>query len=237
MIYVTSEIEQSVSIVDPTTKTVVASIPTGKPESHNVAVSHDGRRAYTSNVNSGTVSVLDVKARKLVTIIQVAEGSYASPLGDKDPRKDWKVQRIAVSPDDQTVFTCDWTKSQLVAISTSTNTVMGRAQLAAPCYGEAITADGKWALVPVIANQVAVVDLRQMKVARTVEMPSAPQQVLIRLDGAEAYVSCHGAQGDKEKVAFVRTSDWTVDHIVDTGYWPDGLAWSALNPDSLRPGQ
>ena len=61
MIYVTTEIEQSVSIVDPKTKTVVASIPTGKPESHNVAVSHDGRRAYTSNVNSGTVSVLDLK--------------------------------------------------------------------------------------------------------------------------------------------------------------------------------
>ena len=170
-------------------------------------------------------------------MIQVAEGSYVAPLGDKDPRKDWKVQRIAVSPDDQTVFTCDWTKSQLVAIAASTNTVTGRAQLAAPCYGEAITADGKWAVAPVIANQLAVVDVRQMKVVRTVKMPSPPQEVMIRPDGAEAYVSCHGPQGEKEKVVFVRISDWTVDHIVDTGYWPDGLAWSALNPESLHSAQ
>ena len=110
MIYVTSEVEQSVSIVDPKKRAAIGSIPTGKPESHNVAVSHDGRRAYTSNVNSGTISVMDVKARKLITTIQVAQGSSAIGLADKDPRKDWKVQRVAVSPDDQTVFTCDWTR-------------------------------------------------------------------------------------------------------------------------------
>ena len=55
--------------------------------------------------------------------------------------------------------------SELVAISTSTNTVKGRVHLAAPCYGEAITADGKFALAAVTANQLAVVDLQQMSVA------------------------------------------------------------------------
>ncbi len=40
-------------------------------------ISHDGKRAYTSNVGSGTVSVLDLAARKTVKVIPVAEYSAA----------------------------------------------------------------------------------------------------------------------------------------------------------------
>ena len=61
--------------------------------------------------------------------------------------------------------------------------------------------------------------------------------MLIRPDGKEAYVSCHGPQPENEKVVFVGMADWSIDHVVDMGYWPDGLGWSALNPESLHSPQ
>ncbi len=60
----TTELDQSVTIIDPKTLKIVGSIPTGQPESHMLTISHDGLRGYTANVGPGTVSVLDIKARK-----------------------------------------------------------------------------------------------------------------------------------------------------------------------------
>ena len=41
---------------------IVETIPTGQQESHMLAITHDGRRGYTSNVGAGTVSALDLEA-------------------------------------------------------------------------------------------------------------------------------------------------------------------------------
>jgi hypothetical protein len=93
---VTTELEHAVTIVDPKTLRVVGTVPTGQAESHMLAISHDGRRGYTSNVGPGTVSVLDLEKRKLLAIIPVSENA----------------QRISISRDDRWVFTADQTKPQ-----------------------------------------------------------------------------------------------------------------------------
>ncbi len=72
------------------------------------------------------------------------------------------------------------------------------------------------------ANKVAVVDLRAMKVARTIDVPAAPQEVVIRPDGKIAYVSCDASH----KVAAIRTSDWKVESLIEAGAGADGLAWA-----------
>ena len=60
-------------------------------------------------------------------------------------------------------------------------------------YGAAATADGKWLLIAIPAtDEVAVVDLAAMKVARTIKVPARPQEVLIQPGAAVAYVSCIG---------------------------------------------
>src|SRR5450432_1108602 len=59
-LYVTTELSQSLDAIDPTTRKVVAVNPTGQPESHMFVITPDGGRAYTANVHSGTVSVLDL---------------------------------------------------------------------------------------------------------------------------------------------------------------------------------
>ena len=71
-------------------------------------------------------------------------------------------------------------------------------------------------------KQVAVLNLRTMKVEHTVDVPASPQEVLIRPDGAVAYVSCDASH----QVAEIRTSDWKVARLIDAGPGADGLAWA-----------
>jgi YVTN family beta-propeller protein len=220
LIYVTTEMANSVSIVDPKTLKVVGSIPTGHETSHNVIISHDGERGYTSNVYSGTVSVLDIPGRKLVATIPVA--TTGTPMS-KD-RPNWRVQRISISNDDKWVFTADWTSSEVAAIDTATNTVKARVPIPSPGYGSVSTKDGKYLIICAeTASKVAIIDLATLKVVRTIDVPPTPQEVVLRPDGLMAYVSCDKAQ----EVVEIRVSDWTIDKTFDTGNYPDGMAWAA----------
>ena len=64
-LYVTTEITNTVTVIDPKTNQIVDRIPTGQPESHMLALTRDGKRAYTSNVHVGTVSAIDLSAKKV----------------------------------------------------------------------------------------------------------------------------------------------------------------------------
>jgi len=207
LLYVTTELDQSVTAVDPRTLKVVGSVPTTQAESHMLAITHDGRRGYTANVGPGTVSVLDLTARKTITVIAIAS----------------IVQRISISNDDSMVFTSDQTKSQLAVIVTSTNKLKAWVPLPASGYGTASTIDGRLLLVamPSVAK-VAVIDLGTLRVVRTVDVPRGPAEILIRPDGLVAYVSCPPSN----KVAVIDLAQWKVEALIDAGKYADGLAWA-----------
>ena len=208
LLYVTTELDKTVTVVDPRTWKIVGTVPTGQEQSHMLAVSHDGRLGYTANVGPGTVSVLNLVGRKTVAVIPVSG----------------EVQRISISTDDKLVFTSDQTKPQLAVIDTATNTVKTRVPLPGLGYGTAPTPDGRWLLVAVpSANQVAVVDLGKMQVVRRIDVPAIPQEVLIRPDGKIAYVSCNKSG----KVAAIDLAKWNVQDLIVVGKYADGLAWAA----------
>lgn len=208
LLYVTTELENSVTVIDPVTLKILATIPTGQAESHMFVITHDGKRGYTSNVGSGTVSVLDIAQRKVLTTISVA------PV----------AQRLSLSVDDRWLFTADQTKPRLAVIDTKTDKVSRWIELPGIGYGTAPSPDGRWLMVALLkANQVGVIDLQTMTMARTLDVPAAPQEVLVRPDGAEAYVSCD-ASG---KVAVIDLKNWTVAKLIEAGRGADGLAWAA----------
>ena len=208
MLYVTTELDQTVTVIDPRTLKIVGTVPTGQKESHMLVISRDGKRGYTSNVGAGSVSVLDLAARKTIAVIPISSES----------------QRIAISNDDKMVFTSDQTKPQLAVIDTATNQIKTWVPLPAVGYGTSPTPDGRFLLVALPkANQLAVVDLASLKVVRTVDVPDDPVKVLARPDGKVAYVSCSRAK----QVAVVDLSQWKVDSLIDAGKGVDGLAWAA----------
>jgi YVTN family beta-propeller protein len=208
LLYVTTELNNSVTVIAPDTLKIVATIPTGQAESHMLAISRDGRRGYTANVGPGTVSVLDLEGRKVLTTIPISR----------------QTQRISLSVDDRWVFTSDQTKPQLAVIDTRTNGVSAWVQMPATGYGTAPTPDGHWLLVALPGVQkVGVVDLDSMKLARTIDVPRSPQEVLVRPDGAVAYVSCDASK----QVAAIDLKNWKIEKLIDAGRGADGLAWAA----------
>jgi DNA-binding beta-propeller fold protein YncE len=207
LLYVTTELDKSVTVIDPKTRKILGAVPTGQEESHMLVLSHDGKRGYTSNVGPGTVSVLDMVGRKTVAVIPVSG----------------QVQRIAISADDKFVFTSDQTKPQLAVIDTAAGKVKTWVALPGTGYGAAATQDGRWLLVAVpSANQVAVVDLGSMQVARRIDVPSTPQEILIRPDGKIAYVSCNTSG----KVVVIDLAQWNVQKVIAAGKFADGLGWA-----------
>ncbi|MFL6416159.1 MAG: YncE family protein [Bryobacteraceae bacterium] len=84
-VYATAELAESFILIDPNRPAIIGSIPTGSNTSHMFALTRDERKAYVSNVRSKSISVLDVKARRLEATIPT-EGEN---------------QRMTLSPDER----------------------------------------------------------------------------------------------------------------------------------------
>ncbi len=208
LIFVTAELDQAVAIVDPQALKIVGSIPTQQAESHMLAITRDETRGYTANVAPGTVSVLDLNARKTIAVISVAPS----------------IQRISLSADDRYVFTADQSRPRLAVIDTATNRLSRWIDLPAIGFGTATTPDGKWLVAALSGkNQIAVVELSTWKTVKTIAVPPAPQEIVIRPDGAEVFVSCDASR----KVVVIDPATWTVKREIEAGPVADGLAWAA----------
>jgi YVTN family beta-propeller protein len=210
LLYVTTELANSITVIDPVSLRIVSSIPTGQRESHMLAITQDGQRGYTANVGPGTVSAIDLVAKKTLAIIPISR----------------QTQRISLSVDDRWAFTADQTAPRLAVIDTSTNKVNTWVKLPTVAYGTAPTLDGHWLLITLPdANKVGVLDLESMKMARTVDVAEMPQEILVRPDGEIAYVSCM-ARG---KIAAINLKTWNVEKLIDAGPQADGLAWAPVS--------
>jgi YVTN family beta-propeller protein len=207
-LYVSTEITNSITVIDPATHKVLRKIPTDQPESHMFAITKDGKRAFTSNVHPGTVSAVDLAAGKVLATIPISPYS----------------QRMALSVDDRWAFTADQTEPRLAVIDTATHKVARFVTLPGIAYGTAPTPDGRYLVMALpTLNKVGILDLQSMQVTHTFDVPKAPQEVLVRPDGLVAYVSCDASA----KVAAIDLVAWKVDRLIDAGPMADGLAWAA----------
>lgn len=207
LLYVTTELENAIQIIDPNTFQILGSIPTGQSESHMLAIAGNGRYGYTANVGPGTVSVIDLNAKKTVAIIPVSK----------------TVQRVSISPDDKWVFTADQTSPRLAVIDAAQNKVANWVELPGIGYGTAPTPDGRWLVVAMNGiSKVGIVDLQTWKLAHTIEVPKTPQAVLVRPDGKLAYVSCDASR----QVAVIDLIHFKLEKTIRAGKGADGLAWA-----------
>lgn len=183
-LWVTAELARQVLVIDTRSSSVIARIPTGQDQSHNLALSPDGRRAYTSNVSSGSISVIDAKAHRLITTIPVAS----------------RIQRVSVSPDSRWVFTHDTTAPRLAVIDARTNRIARWIPLPRAGYASAPTPDGRRLLVASPSRQadstgrglsrLFVVDLARWAVIAEVDTGCAPIDLTVSPDSRRAFLSC-----------------------------------------------
>ena len=205
MLYVSAELSNAIYVVDPASGKIVGEVPTGAAESHMFVLSPDGHRAYTSNVGIGSVSVLDLQKRALLTVIPVAK----------------KVQRISISPDGRFVFTHDQDAPRIAVIDTATNKVDHWITLPASVYSSQPTPDGKSLVANAPSGKLFVIDLSSEKVTATYSVPAAIGAIAIDAAGAHAYVSC--PQAGTIEILDLLEKKLEAPIVLTKGV--DGLAW------------
>lgn len=205
LLYVSAELANSIYIVDPKSGKVVGEAPTGDVESHMFVITPDGKRAYTANVGPGTVSVVDLQNRKLITVIPIAK----------------HVQRISISPDGKFVFTHDQGAPRIAVIETATNKLARWIDLPASVYSSTATPDGKFLVANAPSGKAFVIDLSSEKVAQTYPIPEAIGEVAVDAAGTYAFISCP-AKGTIE-VLNLRSAKLEEPIVMTPGV--DGLEW------------
>jgi YVTN family beta-propeller protein len=210
LLYVTAELANAVDVLDPATRKVLAQIPTGQEQSHMLVISPDGSRGYTANVGAGSVSVLDLAKRSLVTTIPVAK----------------TVQRISISPDGRHVFTHDQNAPRIAVIDTASNKITNWIELPAPVYASEPTPDGRWLLALSQKGELYAVDLQSLKVVRTLKVSNRASEILIRPGGEIAYIS--GTVAGKIEVLDLHKCEMQKPIELTPGV--DGLGWLASQP-------
>ena len=205
MLYVTAELGNAVDVLDPSARKIVAEIPTGQKESHMLVISPDGRRAYTANVGAGSVSVLDLTKRSLVTTIPLAK----------------MVQRISISPDGKWVYTHDQDTPRIAVIDTAANRIAHWLEVPTPVYASEPTADGRWLVTLDRSTHAYVIDLQSMKVAHTYQISDGASEILIRPGGEVAYLSGTGAG----KIDVLDLHTWELQKPIELTAGVDGMSW------------
>lgn len=169
----TSETTQNVVLVNLAEGRVERAIPTRAAGSHMVAVTADGRRAFTANVGGGSVSEVDLAGSGFVRTIAVAPA----------------VEGIAVTPDGSTVWAGSNTNGTVSVIDTRTGTVVETLSGFAFPYRLAISNDGRTAIVcDPKGNKIHVADVNARRVMWTLDLGS-PRGVNIAPDGKSAFVT------------------------------------------------
>ena len=209
---ITAEMEQKLLIVDIEQQKVVMTIPTNARTSHMVVVAPDGKRAFTSNITGGSVSVLDLDTGKLLSVIPTDKG----------------CEGIAWRPGTRELWVTNREADTLSVIDTDTLTVVAKLACGVFPLRIAFTKNGRHALVACTrSNAVAIIDADARKETQRVTLAgdAQPAGILLSRDGKKAYV----AQMAARSLAEIDIATFTVTRTIATGDVPDGMAWSRID--------
>jgi YVTN family beta-propeller protein len=225
---VTAEGTKALLVVDVGKGVVEAAIETRQEVSHMVAATPDGGRAFVTNIGSGTVTAIDIAARKVLAQVPTGEGA----------------EGVAVTPDGKEVWVTNRAADTVSILDARTLKVVGTVPSASFPIRVAITPDGRRALVSnARSGDVSVFDVATRKeVARrraTLEarsgegrvLPfagSAPIGILVHPGGERAYV----AHANADAIAIFDLGRLEFAGTLPAGREPDGMAFSPLDIES-----
>jgi YVTN family beta-propeller protein len=177
LIYITCENSAVVAMIDPAGNKVVGAIDSGSTNGHRLIIAPDGERLYTENEEDGTVSVIDLPARKLLGKI-------------KTPRP---LAGIAISADGRTVVAVDDAQPTLFLIDTEAGKVRDEVVLKdvpkAAQIARYAPDNSLLAVTSVNSNTVSLID-PSFRQQTAIPVGSQPMDMAFR--GDELFVACQG---------------------------------------------
>jgi DNA-binding beta-propeller fold protein YncE len=247
-LYFTAETNKVVGRYDPATHAIDWVLGTGQERTHMVVADETQDRIFTSNVNSGTISIIEhivAPAPGLPPNTPPAGGAPPpanQPQGT--PRKDWQITNVAsgrgsegfdVSIDGREIWAANAQDGTVTVIDVATK----KPRLTFPISVDhanrlKFTPDGKRVLISGLgagpnaqsasadAGNVVVIDVATHKEIKKFNLGGGSAGILILPDGSRAYV----AVSARDKVVAIDLQKLEVIGELATGKNPDGLAWT-----------
>ena len=206
---VTSETNRAVLLVHIGRGEIVSAVPTAQSGSHMVGVTADGRRAWTGNIGSNTISELDLVTGTSLRTIAVP----AQP------------EAINVTPDGSEVWVGSNATGMVSAVTTATGTVVPAATGFGWPYRVLWSPDATLVLLPDLRGEtLRFVDrVSRAELFRMALPGKAPQGITLTPDGRYAFLSFSGAAS----VAIIDVAARKIVRELAAGDTPDGVAYTS----------
>jgi YVTN family beta-propeller protein len=207
-IVATTERSQSIAVIDPATGKVVSSIKTDQPGTHMVAVTADGTTAYTSNIQAGTVTIVDLNGGKKLRDIAVG----GRPEG------------IALSRDELVLWVGDLEGGRVQAFDTDTFDKLAEVKTGGIPIRVAASPDGKWIVTSNLgAGNLTIIDAISRTYVRDIplsgDQKAGQVTIIFSQDGQRLYA----AETGSDVIAEVELASGTVLRRLPAGKNGDGL--------------
>ena len=240
-VWFTAEVAKAIGSYDPATQKIDWILGTGQDRTHMIYVWPYLKRIATTNVNSGTVSLIEKTAGGKPGPPPAPPAGTASrrvppPLGRMGARSaDWEesVVRVGdgcegfdVSPDGKEIWVANAHDGTVSIIDVATRKVT---QTLAADVGGAnrlkFTPDGKLVLISSVASSdVTVIDSATHQTVKRIKAGRGSEGIVMQPDGARAFVAC----SPDGYVAVIDLHSLTVAEHIEAGHNPDGLAWVSV---------
>jgi YVTN family beta-propeller protein len=238
-LYFTVETNKAIGRYDPATQSIDLVLGTGQDRTHMIVVSESLDRIVTSNVSSGTVSILEQGALPNGGLNPPPGGTAPPPTAPPAaaPRKTWHVTNVPagrgsegfdVSPDGKEIWVANAQDATVTIIDAASKKVIQTLPISLKGANRLkITPDGKQVLITGFGGtstgaNLVVFDAAARKEAKQLNLGGPSSGILIVPDGSRAYV----AVSAKNKVAAVDLKTLEVTGEVQVGKGPDGLGWA-----------
>jgi DNA-binding beta-propeller fold protein YncE len=235
-VWFTAEAAKAIGSYDPASGKIDWIMGIGQNRTHMIYVFPGARRIATTNVNSGTVTILEkVEGRPGPPpgSMPPPAGPGGPPMGPPSvpPGGDWQLTNIAggernegfdVTPDLKQAWTVSPVDGKVYIIDIDekrvTATIDANAQRANRLK---FTPDGKLALISA-GPEFVVIDVATQKVIQRMATGHGSGGILVQPDGARAYVAC----SPDNYVAVIDLKTFAIVGRIQPGGNPDGMAWA-----------
>lgn len=234
-VWFTAEGSKVVARYDPATASIDWVMGTGQDRTHMLYVTPDEKTIYTTNVSSGTVSILEqVMLPPMIPSPRMnPPPGPTPPIQPAQPRVEWNQTVITVgkgdegfdvSPDGRELWTANAQDGTLSVIDIAEKKVT--ATLDAKTFGAnrlKFTPDGKLVLISTLRDgDLVIYDAQSRKEFKRVKIGTGASGILLDTDGSRAFVAC----SPNNYIAIVNLKTFTLAGRLDVGGEPDGLAWA-----------
>jgi YVTN family beta-propeller protein len=208
-LYFTSEESKQIARYNPGAQSVDWKFATEQDGTHMVLASSDGKKLFTSNMGSNTVSIIEPGSNGQWTQKFVRVG-----LGPEG---------LDLAPDGKTLWSAHSRDGGISIIDTATGAVTKTFDAKTQRSNRVkLTADGHLALVSDLsAGELAIFDAQTHAQKARLELGRTPTGILIAPGGEQAFVAVSG----ENRLAVIDLKTLTVARTIATGNGPDGMAW------------